>query len=64
MALRSVFSRSKWTRDRPELVDARIYHYYARWTGTNWQKRFIAQARPIYNGQPDYGGGIALDPQN
>jgi hypothetical protein len=45
--------------------DARIYYYYARWTGTNWQKRFIAQAgRPLYNGQPDYGGGIALDPQD
>jgi autotransporter-associated beta strand protein len=45
--------------------DARIYYYYARWTGTNWQKRFIAQAgRPLYNGQPDYAGGICLDPQN
>jgi len=43
--------------------DARIYYYYARWTGTNWQKQFIAQAgRPLYNGQPDYGGGICLDP--
>jgi hypothetical protein len=45
--------------------DARIYYYYARWTGTTWQKRFIAQAgRPLYNGQPDYGGGMALDPQD
>jgi autotransporter-associated beta strand protein len=45
--------------------DARIYYYYARWTGTNWQKRFIAQAgRPLYDGQPDYGGGMALDPQD
>lgn len=45
--------------------DARIYYYYARWTGTNWQKRFIAQAgRPLYNGQPDYGGGMCLDPQD
>ena len=45
--------------------DARIYYYYARWTGTNWQRRFIAQAgRPLYNGQPDYGGGMALDPQD
>jgi autotransporter-associated beta strand protein len=45
--------------------DARIYYYYATWTGTNWQKRFIAQAgRPLYNGQPDYGGGMCLDPQN
>ena len=45
--------------------DARIYYYYARWTGTTWQKQFIAQAgRPLYNGQPDYGGGMALDPQD
>ncbi len=45
--------------------DARIYYYYARWTGTNWQKQFIAQAgRPLYNGQPDYGGGMCLDPQD
>lgn len=44
-------------------ADARIYYYYARWTGTNWQKRFIAQAgRPLYNGQPDYGGGMGIDP--
>jgi hypothetical protein len=44
-------------------ADARIYYYYARWTGTSWQKRFIAQAgRPLYNGQPDYGGGMAIDP--
>jgi autotransporter-associated beta strand protein len=46
-------------------ADARIYYYYARWTGTNWQKRFVAQGgRPLYNGQPDYGGGIGLDPQD
>jgi len=46
-------------------ADARIYYYYAWWTGTNWQKRFIAQAgRPLYNGQPDYGGGIGIDPVN
>lgn len=44
-------------------TDARIYYYYARWTGTNWQKRFIAQAgRPLIQNQPDYGGGIGLDP--
>ncbi len=49
----------------PNWFDARIYYYYAAWTGTNWQKRFIAQAgRPLYDGQPDYGGGIALDPQD
>jgi hypothetical protein len=45
--------------------DARIYYYYASWVGTNWQKQFIAQAgRPLYDGQPDYGGGICLDPQD
>jgi hypothetical protein len=44
--------------------DARIYYYYARWTGAAWQKQFIAHAgRPLYNGQPDYGGGICTDPQ-
>jgi autotransporter-associated beta strand protein len=45
--------------------DARIYYYYASWTGTTWQKQFIAQAgRPLYDGQPDYGGGICIDPLN
>lgn len=45
--------------------DDRIYYYYARWTGTNWQKRFIAQAgRPLFNPENDYAGGICLDPQN
>ena len=24
-------------------VDDRIYYYYARWTGSSWQKRFIAK---------------------
>lgn len=43
----------------------RIYYYYARWTGTNWQKRFIAQAgRPLYESERDYAGGICLDPQD
>jgi hypothetical protein len=28
--------------------DDRIYYYYARWTGTNWQKRFIAQAGRLH----------------
>ena len=47
-----------WTGDR-------IYYYYARWTGTNWQKRFIAQAgRPLYDPEDDYAGGIALDPED
>jgi hypothetical protein len=45
--------------------DDRIYYYYARWTGTNWQKRFIAQAgRPLFNPEDDYAGGICLDPAN
>ena len=45
--------------------DDRIYYYYARWTGTNWQKRFIAHAgRPLYDTQRDYAGGISLDPNN
>jgi hypothetical protein len=45
--------------------DDRIYYYYGRWTGTNWQKRFIAQAgRPLYNGQPNYAGGMSIDPSN
>jgi len=43
--------------------DDRIYYYYARWTGSNWQKRFIAQAgRPLYWAEEDYGGGICIDP--
>jgi hypothetical protein len=41
----------------------RIYYYYARWTGTNWQKRFIAHAgRPLYAAEDDYAGGICIDP--
>jgi len=45
-------------------VDDRIYYYYARWTGTAWQKRFIAQAgRPLYAAENDYAGGICVDPQ-
>ncbi len=44
-------------------ADDRIYYYYARWTGTNWQKRFIAHAgRPLYAAEDDYAGGICLDP--
>jgi len=46
-------------------ADDRIYYYYARWTGTNWQKRFIAHAgRPLYPAEDDYAGGICLDPQD
>ena len=45
--------------------DDRIYYYYARWTGTDWQRRFIAQAgRPLFNPENDYAGGICLDPEN
>jgi hypothetical protein len=55
-------------RDRvtgPNWFDDRIYYYYARWTGTNWQKRFIAQAgRPLFNPENDYAGGICLDPSD
>ncbi|MEK7780450.1 MAG: BNR-4 repeat-containing protein [Verrucomicrobiota bacterium] len=41
----------------------RIYYYYARWTGSAWQKRFIAHAgRPLYNAEDDYAGGICVDP--
>lgn len=47
---------SSWYGDR-------IYYYYARWAGRNWQKRFIAHAgRPLYDTQRDYAGGISLDP--
>jgi len=43
----------------------RIYYYYARWTGTEWQRRFIAHGgRGIYSAEDDYGGGIAIDPDN
>jgi hypothetical protein len=45
--------------------DDRIYYYYARWTGANWQKRFIAQAgRPLFSTENDYAGGICVDPAN
>ncbi|TAK93087.1 MAG: hypothetical protein EPO07_18640, partial [Verrucomicrobia bacterium] len=44
-------------------TDDRIYYYYARWTGSAWQKRFIAQAgRPLYSAENDYAGGICVDP--
>src|SRR5690606_20044991 len=45
--------------------DARIYYYYARWTGSAWEKRFIAHAgRPLYDREQDYAGGITIDPQD
>ncbi|MEO5712080.1 MAG: BNR-4 repeat-containing protein [Luteolibacter sp.] len=44
---------------------SRIYYYYARWTGTQWQRKFIAQAgRGIYAAESDYGGGMCLDPED
>jgi hypothetical protein len=44
---------------------SRIYYYYARWTGTGWQRKFIAQAgRGIYAAESDYGGGMCLDPDD
>lgn len=46
-------------------TDDRLYYYYARWTGSAWQKRFIAHAgRPLYVAEDDYAGGICVDPQN
>jgi len=51
--------------------DDRIYYYYAKWNGSGWVKHLIAQGgRPIYGGggstsaQRDYGGGMAIDPDN
>lgn len=52
-------------RDGAAWSDARIYYYYARWNGSSWEKKFIAQAgRPLYSGETDYGGGMCLDPQD
>lgn len=49
---------SGWNNDR-------IYYYYARWTGTEWQRKFIAQGgRPLYSAEDDYGGGMCLDPED
>ncbi len=47
------------------VIKDRIYYYYARWTGSSWQRRFIAQAgRPLYAAEDDYGGGMSLDPED
>lgn len=52
-------------RDGAAWSDARIYYYYARWNGSAWEKKFIAQAgRPLYSGETDYGGGMCLDPDD
>ena len=49
---------SGWEADR-------VYYYLARWTGTKWEKRFIAQAgRPLYDRERDLSGGMTLDPQD
>lgn len=61
----AVFSVQRTNVIGANWYDDRIYYYYARWTGTNWQKRFIAHAgRPLYNTQRDYAGGISVDPSN
>lgn len=44
-------------------ASSRIYYYYARWNGTAWVKKFIAQGgRGIYAAESDYGGGMCIDP--
>jgi len=49
---------SGWNHDR-------IYYYYARWTGTGWQRRLIAHGgRGLYSAEDDYGGGMAIDPEH
>lgn len=56
-ARRGEVTGSGWEHDR-------IYYYYAQWTGTEWEKHFIAHAgRPLYDRERDYGGGITIDPQ-
>jgi hypothetical protein len=43
----------------------RIYYYYARWTGTAWQRRLIAQGgRNLYPAEGHYAGGICIDPDD
>lgn len=47
-----------WNHDR-------IYYYYARWDGSEWTRRFIAQAgRGLYSSEDDYGGGMSIDPED
>ena len=49
---------SGWNHDRS-------YYYYARWDGTKWEKHRIAHGgRGIYGREDDYGGGMAIDPEN
>jgi hypothetical protein len=43
----------------------RIYYYYARWDGSQWIRKFIANAgRGLYSSEDDYGGGMCIDPEN
>ena len=43
----------------------RIYYYYARWDGSQWHKKFIANAgRGLFFSEDDYGGGMCIDPEN
>lgn len=45
--------------------ETRIFYYYARWTGTEWDTTMIAHGgEHLYDGQSDYGGGMAIDPEN
>lgn len=54
---RDAVGGTNWWHDR-------IYYYYAHWTGTHWEKRFIAHAgRPLYEPENDFAGGICLDPE-
>lgn len=46
-------------------ASSRIYYYYARWNGSSWVKKFIAQGgRGIYAAESDYGGGMCIDPEH
>jgi hypothetical protein len=43
----------------------RIYYYYARWDGSQWRRKFIANAgRGLFTSEDDYGGGMSIDPEN
>lgn len=43
----------------------RIWYYWAKWSGTGWERKCIARAgRPLYDKERDYAGGVALDPEN
>ncbi|MCW1925561.1 BNR-4 repeat-containing protein [Luteolibacter arcticus] len=44
---------------------SRIFYYFARWNGTAWERKFIAQGgRGIYAAESDYGGGMSIDPSH